>query len=40
MATDSRAWQFVQQLAANLTPELDLPAFPQVVRRLPALTMP
>ncbi|MDH4023056.1 MAG: HDOD domain-containing protein [Gammaproteobacteria bacterium] len=34
MATDSRALQFVQQLAANLAPELDLPAFPQVVRRL------
>ena len=34
MATDTRALQFVQQLAANLKPELDLPAFPQVVRRL------
>lgn len=34
MATDSRTFQFVQQLAANLKPELDLPAFPQVVRRL------
>jgi HD-like signal output (HDOD) protein len=31
---DSRAFSFVQQLAANLRPELDLPAFPQVVRRL------
>ena len=34
MTTDSRAFQFVQQLAANLKPELDLPAFPQVVRQL------
>jgi len=34
MATDSRTFQFVQQLAGNLKPELDLPAFPQVVRRL------
>ena len=34
MTTDSRTFQFVQQLAANLKPELDLPAFPQVVRRL------
>jgi HD-like signal output (HDOD) protein len=34
MAADSRTFQFVQQLAANLKPELDLPAFPQVVRRL------
>ena len=34
MAGDSRTFQFVQQLAANLKPELDLPAFPQVVRRL------
>jgi HD-like signal output (HDOD) protein len=34
MTTDSRALQFVQQLAANLKPELDLPAFPQIVRRL------
>lgn len=31
---DSRIFSFVQQLAANLKPELDLPAFPQVVRRL------
>ena len=31
---DSRTFEFVQQLAANLRPELDLPAFPQVVRRL------
>lgn len=34
MTGDSRTFQFVQQLAANLKPELDLPAFPQVVRRL------
>ncbi|MEO8445698.1 MAG: HDOD domain-containing protein, partial [Gammaproteobacteria bacterium] len=34
MTTDSRTFQFVQQLAANLKPELDLPAFPQAVRRL------
>ncbi|MBN8280933.1 MAG: HDOD domain-containing protein [Gammaproteobacteria bacterium] len=34
MATDSRTFQFVQHLAANLKPELDLPAFPQVVRQL------
>ena len=34
MTTDSRTFQFVQQLAGNLKPELDLPAFPQVVRRL------
>jgi len=34
MTTDSRTFQFVQQLAANLKPELDLPAFPQVVRQL------
>ena len=34
MTADSRTFQFVQQLAANLKPELDLPAFPQVVRRL------
>ena len=34
MAVNSRAFQFVQQLAANLRPELDLPAFPDVVRRL------
>ena len=34
MAMDSRTFQFVQQLASNLKPELDLPAFPQVVRRL------
>ena len=34
MTTDSRTFQFVQQLAANLKPDLDLPAFPQVVRRL------
>jgi HD-like signal output (HDOD) protein len=34
MTTDSRTFKFVQQLAANLKPELDLPAFPQVVRRL------
>lgn len=34
MTADSRTLQFVQQLAANLRPELDLPAFPQVVRRL------
>lgn len=34
MTSDSRTFQFVQQLAANLKPELDLPAFPQVVRRL------
>jgi HD-like signal output (HDOD) protein len=34
MAADSRTFQFVQNLAANLRPELDLPAFPQVVRRL------
>jgi HD-like signal output (HDOD) protein len=32
--TDSRTFQFVQHLAANLKPELDLPAFPQVVRQL------
>lgn len=31
---DSKIFSFVQQLAANLKPELDLPAFPQVVRRL------
>lgn len=34
MTTESRTFQFVQQLAANLKPELDLPAFPQVVRQL------
>jgi HD-like signal output (HDOD) protein len=34
MTADSRTFQFVQKLAANLKPELDLPAFPQVVRRL------
>ncbi len=34
MTTDSRAFQFVRQLAGNLKPDLDLPAFPQVVRRL------
>jgi HD-like signal output (HDOD) protein len=34
MTADSRTFEFVQQLAANLKPELDLPAFPQVVRRL------
>ncbi len=34
MTTDSRTFQFVQRLAGNLKPELDLPAFPQVVRRL------
>ena len=34
MTADSRTFQFVQQLAANLKPELDLPAFPQVVRQL------
>ncbi|MEO8225725.1 MAG: HDOD domain-containing protein [Gammaproteobacteria bacterium] len=34
MTADSRTFQFVQQLAANLKPELDLPAFPQAVRRL------
>jgi len=34
MTANSTAFQFVQQLAANLKPELDLPAFPQVVRRL------
>jgi HD-like signal output (HDOD) protein len=34
MAGDSAAFQFVQQLAASLKPELDLPAFPDVVRRL------
>jgi HD-like signal output (HDOD) protein len=34
MTADSRTFRFVQQLAANLKPELDLPAFPQVVRRL------
>lgn len=34
MTTNSRTFQFVQQLAANLKPELDLPAFPQVVRQL------
>ncbi len=34
MTADSRTFQFVQQLASNLKPELDLPAFPQVVRRL------
>ena len=34
MTTNTRTFQFVQQLAANLKPELDLPAFPQVVRRL------
>ncbi|MEQ1801496.1 MAG: HDOD domain-containing protein [Gammaproteobacteria bacterium] len=34
MTTDSRTFNFVQQLAANLKPELDLPAFPQVVRQL------
>jgi len=34
MTKDSRTFQFVQQLAANLKPELDLPAFPQVVRQL------
>jgi len=34
MTTDTRTFQFVQQLAANLKPDLDLPAFPQVVRRL------
>jgi HD-like signal output (HDOD) protein len=34
MTSDSRTFQFVQQLAAYLKPELDLPAFPQVVRRL------
>jgi HD-like signal output (HDOD) protein len=34
MTADSRTFEFVQQLAANLRPELDLPAFPQVVRRL------
>lgn len=32
--SDSRAFHFVQHLAANLRPELDLPAFPDVVRRL------
>ncbi len=31
---DSKIFSFVQQLAANLKPELDLPAFPQVVRQL------
>ncbi len=31
---DSRAFQFVQHLAGSLRPELDLPAFPDVVRRL------
>lgn len=31
---DGKAFAFVQQLAANLKPELDLPAFPEVVRRL------
>lgn len=34
MTTESPTFQFVQQLAANLKPELDLPAFPQVVRQL------
>ncbi|MEZ5564232.1 MAG: HDOD domain-containing protein [Gammaproteobacteria bacterium] len=34
MTADSRIFNFVQQLAANLKPELDLPAFPQVVRQL------
>ncbi len=34
MTTDSRTFKFVQQLAANLKPDLDLPAFPQAVRRL------
>jgi HD-like signal output (HDOD) protein len=34
MSGDSGAFEFVQQLAAGLTPDLDLPAFPEVVRRL------
>lgn len=34
MAGESDAFEFVQQLAAGLTPDLDLPAFPEVVRRL------
>lgn len=34
MIPDSKAFEFVRGLAADLRPELDLPAFPQVVRRL------
>lgn len=39
MASDSGAFEFVQQLAAGLTPDLDLPAFPEVVRRLQTALM-
>jgi HD-like signal output (HDOD) protein len=34
MNQGGKAFEFVQTLATNLRPELDLPAFPEVVRRL------
>jgi HD-like signal output (HDOD) protein len=39
MSQQNKTFLFVQALAANLKPELDLPAFPDVVRRLQVALM-